>query len=89
MSIIVSLTNFQNVVFIVLTDFSFLFSPKDDTLGELMSTVCGCTCEGGQVWVHARRRGVGGGRIRPAGGSGLIDFAQEATPSKPVNSING
>ena len=35
------------------------FFPKDDNLGESMSTVCGCTCEGGQVWVHARRRGVG------------------------------
>ena len=54
-----------------------------------MSTVCGCTCEGGQVWVHARRRGVGGGRIRPAGGSGSIDIAPLVTPSKPVKSTNG
>ena len=44
----------------------FAFFPKDTYLGELMSTVCGCTCEGGQVWVHARRRGVGG----PAGSAG-------------------
>ena len=89
MSIIVSLTNFQNVVFIVLTDFSFLFSPKDDTLGELMSTVCGCTCEGEQVWVHARRRGVGDGPTRLAGGSESMRVVQVRTPSKPVNSTNG
>ena len=37
------------------------FFPKDYNLGELMSTVCGCTCEGGQVWVHAQRRGLGDG----------------------------
>ena len=43
------------------------FSPNDDNLGELMSNVCGCTCEGGQVWVHARRREVGDGPD-PAGG---------------------
>ena len=43
------------------------FYPKDDNLGQFMSTVCGCTCEGGQVWVHARRRGVGD-RPDPAGG---------------------
>ena len=34
------------------------FFPKDDNLGELMSNVCVWrACEGGQVWVHARRRG--------------------------------
>ena len=43
------------------------FFPKDDNLGELMFTVSRCTCEGGQVWVHARRRGVGDGPD-PAGG---------------------
>ena len=48
------------------------FSPKDDNLGELMSTVCECTCEGGQVWVHARRRGVGDGPD-PAGGRLEVD----------------
>ena len=53
-------------------DTSYIFSPKDDNLGELMSTVCGCTCEGGQVWVHARRRGVGD-RPDPAGGRLGVD----------------
>ena len=48
------------------------FPPKDIYLGELMSTVCGCTCEGGQVWVHARRRGVGDGPD-PAGGRLGVD----------------
>ena len=43
------------------------FFPKDDNLGEFMSTVCGFTCEDGQVWVHARWRGVGDGPD-PAGG---------------------
>ena len=61
-----------------------MFSPKDDNLGELMSTVCGCTCEGGQVWVHARRRGWATGRTRPAGGSESMRVVQERTPSKPV-----
>ena len=52
--------------------FNVVFSPKDDNLGELMSTVCGCMCEGGQVWVHARRRGVGD-RPDPAGGRLGVD----------------
>ena len=52
-----------------ITPFARFFSAKDIYLGELMSTVCGCTCECGQVWMHARRRGVGhrpdqaGGRL--------------------------
>ena len=38
--------------------FYLCFFPKDDNLGELMSNVCVWrACEGGQVWVHARRRG--------------------------------
>ena len=34
-----------------------LFLPKDDNPGESMSTVCSVHVGGGQVWVHARRRG--------------------------------
>ena len=37
-----------------------------------MFTVCGCTCEGGQLWVHVRRRGVGD-RPDPAGGRLGVD----------------
>ena len=51
---------------------------KDDNLGELMSTVCGCTCEGGQVRVHARRRGVGDGAAR----SPLISLRQSRRVSQ-------
>ena len=48
-------TNTTLLIFDVYSLLLFVtFFPKDDNLGELMSTVCGCTCEGGQVWVHAR-----------------------------------
>ena len=50
-----------------------VFSPKDDNLGELMSTVCGRACDGGQVWVHARRRGLGN-PAGPAGGRLGVDW---------------
>ena len=34
-----------------------VISPRDDNLGEIMSTVYPCACEGEHVWVHVRRRG--------------------------------
>ena len=45
--------------------FLSFFSPKDENLGVLKSTVYSCACEGEPVWEHV----VGGGR-EPAGSAG-------------------
>ena len=45
------------------------FSPKDENLGVLKSTVYSCVCEGEPVWEHV----VGGGR-EPAGSAGSAEI---------------
>ena len=61
------------------------FSPNDDNLGVLMSTVDPCACDGEHVWVHARP-GVGGADLRPIRASGTAKGSKKCILKKVLGS---
>ena len=66
------------------------FFPKDDNLGELMSTVCGVHVRGwAGVGACSAEGGRRPGRTRRRAARGRLCVVQEATPSKPATSTNG